>query len=29
MQYKLNTFVQSYESNTTLDSAVLIAPVSH
>ena len=25
--YELNTFVQSYESNTTLDSAVLIAPV--
>ena len=26
--YDLNTFVQSYESNKTLDSAVLIAPVS-
>lgn len=25
--YELNTFVQSYESQTTLDSAVLIAPL--
>jgi len=25
--HKLNSFVQSYESNTTLDSAVLIAPL--
>ena len=25
--YEMNSFVQSYESNTTLDSAVLIAPL--
>ncbi|ETI28616.1 hypothetical protein G647_01067 [Cladophialophora carrionii CBS 160.54] len=25
--YQLNSFVQSYESNTTLDSAVLVAPL--